>query len=124
MILDTGFLIAVDRGERAAQEFLTAALAHETPLTTSHPVVAQVWRDGARQARLARFLQSVIVVAFDDGPEVGNLLARSGTTDVVDAHLVVVAVRRSEPILTGDVHDLESLIAALPERRPNLLIWP
>ena len=124
MILDTGFLIAVDRGERAAQEFLTAALAHETPLTTSHPVVAQVWRDGARQARLARFLQSVIVVAFDDGPEVGNLLARSGTSDVVDAHLVVVAVRRSEPILTGDVHDLESLIAALPERRPNLLIWP
>ncbi len=124
MILDTGFLIAVDRGERAAQEFLTAALAHETPLTTSHPVVAQVWRDGARQARLARFLQSVIVVAFDDGPEVGNLLARSGPSDVVDAHLVVVAVRRSEPILTGDVHDLESLIAALPERRPNLLIWP
>ncbi len=124
MILDTGFLIAVDRGERAAQEFLTAALAHETPLTTSHAVVAQVWRDGARQARLARFLQSVIVVAFDDGPEVGNLLARSGTSDVVDAHLVVVAVRRSEPILTGDVHDLESLIAALPERRPNLLIWP
>lgn len=124
MILDAGFLISVDRGERAAQEFLTAALAHETPLTTTHPVVAQVWRDGARQARLVRFLQSVVVVAFDDGPEVGNLLTRSGTTDVVDAHLVVVAVRRSEPILTGDVHDLESLIAALPERRPNLLIWP
>ncbi len=124
MILDAGFLISVDRGESAAQEFLTAALAHETPLTTTHPVVAQVWRDGARQARLVRFLQSVIVVAFDDGPEVGNLLARSGTSDVVDAHLVVVAVRRSEPILTGDVHDLESLIAALPERRPNLLIWP
>ncbi|HUF99540.1 MAG TPA: hypothetical protein VMM60_15525, partial [Ilumatobacter sp.] len=77
-----------------------------------------------RQARLARFLQSVVVVAFDDGLEVGNLLARSGTSDVVDAHLVVVAVRRSEPILTGDVHDLESLTAALPERRPAVLTWP
>ena len=124
MILDAGFLISVDRGERAAQEFLTAALVHETPLTTTHPVVAQVWRDGVRQARLARFLQSVVVVAFDDGPEVGNLLARSGTSDVVDAHLVVVAVRRSEPILTGDMHDLESLAAALRDRRPNLLSWP
>lgn len=124
MILDAGFLISVDRGERVAQEFLTAALVHETPLTTTHPVVAQVWRDGARQARLARFLQSVVVVAFDDGPEVGNLLARSGTSDVVDAHLVVMAVRRSEPILTDDVHDLESLTAALRERRPHLLSWP
>jgi hypothetical protein len=124
LILDAGFLISVDRGERAAQEFLTAALVHETPLTTTHPVVAQVWRDGVRQARLARFLQSVVVVPLDDGPEVGNLLARSGTSDVVDAHLVVMAVRRSEPILTGDMNDFESLAAALRERRPNLLIWP
>jgi predicted nucleic acid-binding protein len=124
LILDAGFLISVDRGERAAREFLTAALRHETPLTTTHPVVAQVWRDGARQARLARFLQSVVVVALDDGPEVGNLLARSGTSDIVDAHLVVVAVRRSEPILTGDVHDLTSLTTALSQHRPNVLSWP
>jgi predicted nucleic acid-binding protein len=124
LILDAGFLISVDRGERAAQEFLTAALIHETPLTTTHPVVAQVWRDGARQTRLARFLRSVVVVAFDDGPEVGTLLARSGSSDVVDAHLVAVAVRRSEAILTGDVHDLESLTAALPEHRPHLFSWP
>jgi hypothetical protein len=123
LILDARFLSSVDRGERAAQEFLTAALIHETPLTTTHPVVAQVWRDGARQTRLARFLQSVTVLALDDGPEVGSLLARSGTGDVVDAHLVVVAVRRSEAILTGDVHDLESLTAALPEHRPRLLDW-
>jgi hypothetical protein len=124
LILDAGFLISVDRGERAAQEFLTAALIHETPLTTTHPVVAQVWRDGARQARLARFLQSVVVIEFDDGPEVGNLLARSDTRDAVDAHLVVVAVRRSEPILTGDVHDLEALVTALSERQPRLFSWP
>lgn len=124
MILDAGFLISVDRGERAAQEFLTAALVHQTPLTTTHPVVAQVWRDGRRQARLARFLQSVVVVAFDDGPEVGSLLALSGTSDVVDAHLAMVAVRRSEPVLTSDVHDLESLTAALGRRRPKLLSWP
>lgn len=124
MILDAGFLISVDRGERAAQEFLTAALAHETPLTTTHPVVAQVRRDGGRQARLTRFLRSVVVIALDDGAEVGNLLARSATSDVVDAHLVVEAVRRSEPILTGDMHDLERLTAALGDRRPDLLSWP
>ncbi len=124
LILDAGFLISVDRGERAAQEFLTGALIHRTPLTTTHPVVAQVWRNGPRQARLARFLQSVVIVAFDDGPEVGNLLAHSGTGDVVDAHLVVVAARRSEPILTGDLSDLAMLVAALHQRRPKLYSWP
>ena len=66
----------------------------------------------------------MVVLAFDDGPEVGSLLARSGTSDVVDAHLVVVAARRSEAILTGDVHDLESLTAALPDHRPRLFSWP
>ncbi len=124
LILDAGFLVSVDRGERNAQAFLTAALVHDTPLTTTHPVVAQVWRNGSRQARLARFLQSVVIVALEDGPEIGHLLARSGTSDVVDAHLVVVAVRRSEPVLTGDADDLELLVAALPDRRPNVLRWP
>jgi len=124
LILDAGFLVSVDRGERSAQEFLTAALVHETPLTTTHPVVAQVWRNGTRQARLARFLQSVVIVALDSGPEVGKLLARSGTSDVVDAHLVVVAVQRSEPVLTGDVDDLKLLVDALPDRRPPVLPWP
>jgi hypothetical protein len=124
LILDAGFLISVDRGERKAQAFLAAALLHETPLTTTHPVVAQVWRDGARQVRLAQLLQSVVIVSFDDGPEVGRLLDRSGSSDVVDAHLVVVAVRRSEPILTGDMNDLESIASALPEWRPNVLNWP
>ena len=124
LILDAGFLVSVDRGERSAQEFLTAALVHETPLTTTHPVVAQVWRNGTRQARLARFLQSVVIVALDNGPEVGKLLARSGTSDVVDAHLVVVAVQRSEPVLTGDVDDLKLLVDALPDRRPPVLPWP
>lgn len=102
MILDAGFLVTVDRGERAAEEFLVAALAHRTPLTT-HPVVAQVWHDGARQARLARFLQSVVVVTFNDGYEASSLLARSGTSDMIGAHLVV---------------------GSLAERRPTLFGWP
>jgi len=123
LLLDAGFLISVDRGEGPARVFLTAALRHDTRLATTHPVVAQVWRDGSRQVRLARFLHSVVIHPFDDGPRVGNLLARSGTIDVVDAHLVTVAARLSEPILTGDVDDLEALSAAL-DVAPSILAWP
>jgi hypothetical protein len=124
LILDAGFLISVDRGERAAQEFLTATLRRGTPLSTSHPVVAQVWRSSARQSRLARFLDSVVVHPFDDGVAVGTILARSRTTDVVDAHLVAVALRLAQPILTGDFVDLDALAASLPDHRPRILRWP
>jgi predicted nucleic acid-binding protein len=124
VILDTGFLISVDRGERAAQVFLSAALRNETPLATTHPVVAQVWRNGARQARLSTLLSSMVVYPLDDGAIVGNILARSNTADVVDAHLVDVAVRLGEPILTDDVKDIEALSASMPEPRPAVFPWP
>lgn len=124
MILDAGFLISIDRGERSAQEFLTATLRRHTALTTTHPVVAQVWRNGARQSRLARFLDTIVVHPLDDGVAVGSILARSRTSDVVDAHLVALAVRLAHPILTGDSADLETLVASLPNHRPRVLRWP
>jgi hypothetical protein len=124
VILDAGFLVSVDRGERPAQEFLTAALRRATPLDTTHPVVAPVWRHGARQARLARLLGAIAVHPFDDRQAIGTILARSNTTDVVDAHLVSIALRLSEPILTTDVDDLNLLVASLPDRRPRVLRWP
>jgi predicted nucleic acid-binding protein len=124
VILDAGFLVSVDRGERAAQEFLHAALQRETPLNTTEPVVAQVWRNGSRQARLARFLTTITIHSFTDGRAVGAILARSGTSDVIDAHLVAVAVEYGEPILTGDVTDIEQLVAVLTDARPRIHRWP
>jgi hypothetical protein len=124
VILDAGFLVSVDRGERSAQEFLHAALQRSTPLNTTQPVVAQVWRNGSRQARLARFLTTIIIHPLTDGRAVGAILARSGTSDVIDAHLVAVAVGLAEPILTGDVSDLKELIDSLPRARPRIHHWP
>ena len=124
MILDAGFLISVDRNERAAQVFLTAAQRHNTSLHTTDPVLAQVWRNGARQARLAKFVAAIAVHPFDDGREVGELLARSRTSDVVDAQLVILALRISESILTGDTEDLTAITSALPTNRPTIYGWP
>ena len=79
MILDAGFLISLDSGEDPARSFLATAVRSQTPLHTTHPIVAQVWRGGARQARLAAFVQTLTVHSFDDGVSVGRLLALSGT---------------------------------------------
>jgi hypothetical protein len=124
LILDAGFLVSVDRAERAAQEFLTAALKRATPLNTTHPVVAQVWRNDVRQVRLTRLLDGIAVHPFDDGQAVGAILARSNTADVDDAHLVSIALRLSEPILTSDVGDLDALVASLPDHQPRVIRWP
>lgn len=124
MILDAGVLVSVDRGEPAAREFLTAAVRAGVDLHTSHPVVAQVWRSSRTQVRLARCLSACTVHPFDDGRVVGSLLGRSGTTDVVDAHLVALAARLGDDILTGDADDLTAVAAVLGEHRPRVHAWP
>ncbi|MDE0162755.1 MAG: PIN domain-containing protein [Acidimicrobiaceae bacterium] len=125
MILDAGVLVAVDRGEQAAQSFLAAALEESTVLHTSAPVVAQVWRDGSRQARLARFLGAVEVhdFTFVDARVVGGMLLRSGTSDVVDAHIVALAVRLRDSIVTADAADFLSLTSHLGIDAPRVHHW-
>jgi hypothetical protein len=124
VILDAGFLVSVDRDEHAAKVFLAAAARQATPLRTSQAVVGQVWRNGSRQARLARFLHAVEIHSVDDGRSIGVLLASSRTADVVDAHLVLLGAAYNEPILTGDVDDLNTLVASLERYRPTIYSWP
>ncbi len=124
MILDAGCLISIDRSERAARAFLHAASRSETALHTTHPVVAQVWRNGSRQARLAAFLETITIHPLDDGRPVGQLLAQTQTSDVVDAHVVITAVRLGHDILTGDPDDLTMLSAVLGPASPTVHTWP
>ena len=123
MILDAGFLIAVDRGEPLAIASIAAWEQRATTLATTEPVVAQVWRGGS-QARLARLLNAAVVHPFRNGRRVGALLARSGTSDVVDAHLVDLAARLGFPVVTGDVDDLTRLADAIAATRISILPWP
>ena len=124
MILDAGFLISIDRSERSAHAFLAAASRSETALHTTHPVVAQVWRNGSHQARLAAFLKTITIHSLDDGRSVGKLLAQTETSDVVDAHVVITAVRLGQDILTGDPDDLTTLSAVLGPASPTVHAWP
>jgi predicted nucleic acid-binding protein len=112
VVYDAGYLIAAERGDRVAwAKHAQRLLRREIPHTTG-PVVAQVLRSGP-QVRLRRLLSGCAVVAFDanDAAEVGALLARSGGSDVVDAHVVTVAARHGAPLLTSDVKDIERLAA-------------
>ncbi len=112
MIIDAGPLI-VD-GERVNSRLwalIKRATERGDGLHTTHPVLAQVWRDPTRQANLARAVRYLDVHPLDESVAVGRRLAESGTADVVDAHLAVVAQRLGTFILTGDPDDMALLDA-------------
>ncbi len=113
LVLDAGALLAWDRRDRAVAARLEAARRRGLDLRTTAIVLAQVWRDGARQANLARLLKGTEVVAVDErlGREAGALLARSGTDDPIDATVVIVAAP-GDRVLTSDPGDIRPLADA------------
>ena len=110
--LDTGALIALERKDERMKALLARVLAHpETVVHIPAGVVAQAFRDGSKQVRLARLLKEARVVGLDEdmARAVGVLLGLRGTDDVVDASVVVCARRYGQPVVTGDPEDLRRL---------------
>jgi hypothetical protein len=118
LTLDAGALIAVDRNDRTVVVLLARALEHELALAIPAGVVAQAWRNGRRQVRLARLLASpeVEVEVLDDtlARGAGQLCGVTGTADIVDASVVLCARRRKHKIVTSDPDDLRRLDARVP----------
>lgn len=110
LILDAGAFIAYDRRNAEVIALIESAQRKGIAIRTSTAVVAQVWRDGARQARLARLLNGTgqIELTKKVSWSIGILLASSGTSDVVDATLIDFALNGDE-ILTSDPLDLVHL---------------
>lgn len=117
LTLDSGALIAFERGDRQVVALLARCLAHEGSLVVPAGVVAQAWRDGRRQARVARLLgaSQVEVEPLDDerARQAGQLCGVRGTTDVIDASVVLCAKRRAHSVLTSDPDDPSRLDPAL-----------
>jgi hypothetical protein len=114
LILDKGALMALERNDPAMWErFKVARRGGVNPISHGG-VVGQAWRGGGpRQARLATALKGLDVLPLDErlGRAAGELLAGTGTCDVVDAALVLLAEDGDE-IVTSDQSDL----AVLAER--------
>jgi predicted nucleic acid-binding protein len=113
VVYDTSALVAADRGERRAwAEHRVRLEAGIVPRVPS-PVVAQASRS-PKQAGLRRFLRGCEVVAFDDAAAhaAGSLLGKTRTKDVVDASVVVLALRYGADVVSDDAHDIRRLLAA------------
>ena len=109
VVLDAGALIAIERTDRRIVRLLELADQVHVP----GAVVAQVWRNPARQVRLVRVLATEeVTIAPLDGVEaraVGQLCGASGTADVVDASVVLLARRLDGVAVTSDSDDLRRI---------------
>lgn len=111
--LDTGALIAIERADRKMQALLDEAHAAGLPIDIPAGPLAQAWRSGPRQARLARTLHlaNVTVLALDEpnAKAAGILCGQRGTRDPIDASVVLNARRRDQAVITSDPADLRHL---------------
>ena len=110
-VLDAGALVAVDRRDRAIGAQLRVLQQQRIPVRVSAAAVGQAWRNGRRQAGLARVLAGAGIEALleGDGKRIGELLATAGTADVVDAHVALMTAD-GDLQLTSDPADLGRLL--------------
>jgi hypothetical protein len=118
LVLDAGALIAIERGDRATGAVIEVARQERRLMVVPAGVVGQVWRGGSRQARLARLLDArglVVEALTDSGARaVGALCGAAGTTDVVDASVVLAARRHNATVISSDRADLRDLDPRIP----------
>lgn len=115
--LDADALIALDRNDRRVIAVIGRCTDRGMRVTIPAAALAQAMRNPAKQVRLSRLIrQPETQVASLDGPDataVGLQPGKTGTRDVVDAHVVVGARRADQAVFTSDPNDLRRLAPEL-----------
>jgi hypothetical protein len=119
LTFDAGALIALERGSQVVKRLLEKADGEHWPVAIPAGALAQVWRDGTKQAVLARFLRvgtgggrgapTVEPMHAQIARRAGELCAAAGTADVVDASVVLCALMHDHIVVTSDPADLRRL---------------
>jgi len=114
---DTGALIAAEQGDESVWQMHRRAVDSGKPPTVPAGVLAQAWRGGP-QALLSRLLGACRVEGLDEerARSAGVACALAGTSDIVDASVVVSAGARGDTVVTSDHDDLARLSEALGAR--------
>lgn len=124
VVYDSGALIAADRNDRRFHLLHARALASGRPAVVPTPVLTQVWRDGAKQARVSTVLRGCALEPVEErlAKQAGVLLGRAGTADAVDAIVVATALAWRAVVVTSDPADMQQLIdAARSQARPAVI---
>jgi rRNA-processing protein FCF1 len=121
VVLDAGALIAFERSDARMRALFREALRIRTRLVIPAGVLGQVLRDRSRQVTLGALLSgsTTEVPALDRilAEAAGILCGRTSTSDVIDASVVLIALRESAVVVTSDPADLRRLEPTLKIER-------
>lgn len=118
VMLDTGALIALERGQQAMRKVHRLAMEHGFQIVASTPVIAEWWREGRREKERLQILRTLVLEPPDSyvarlaGVAIGAVAA-----GVVDAIVMASASIRGDTVYTSDIPDLERLSRVFPSVR-------
>lgn len=123
LTFDTGALLGIERNTGRMRSLVELIHTEAIPVVIPANVLAQAWRDGSRQARMAHLLHDdlvdIVPLTAARARAVGVLCGRAGTTDVVDASVVLCAREYGyRTVVTSDPVDLARLDPTLTLREP------
>ncbi len=110
-VYDAGALLAFDSNDRRMWLRHKLALDDGRDIRVPAVVLGRAWRDGRRQVQLARALAGCRAdpVGLETSKSDGVLCGRSGTADVVDATVAVMAAALRAIVWTSDPEDIRTL---------------
>jgi predicted nucleic acid-binding protein len=115
VMLDTGALIALERGDQRMRKIHRLAIAHGYSMAAITPVIAEWWRRGKREKQRAQLLRTLVIEPPDLRVAVlaGEALGLVEAT-LVDALVMAAASLRSDTVYTSDLGDLTRLLDVFP----------
>ncbi len=117
VVLDAGALIALERRDTRMLALAADLVAMKVAAHLPAGVLAQVWRGSPRQHAVMKLVRTgalrVEPLSEEIAVRIGLLLAASGTSDVVDAHVALLGRKLHATVVTSDPHDLHTLDPAL-----------
>jgi len=114
---DTGALAAAEANRRDLWALHARALGRGLRPVIPAGVLGQAWRGGP-QTPLSRLLRGCRIEDLNEerSRAAGATCARAGTSDVIDASVVVGATTRGDLVVTSDPDDMLALARALRRR--------
>jgi len=110
--MDSGAIIALSRGDRTAIALLRYFRAHGAYFIVPAPVLTETLRGGKTDAAVYRIVNAMQIATLDKtaARDAGARLGATGSTSVIDAMIVAVAVQAgATDILTSDPTDISKL---------------
>jgi len=117
-VFDAGAFIALERRAPLLLGLLDETLRGTVEVVLPRTVIAQVWRDGPRQANVARLIgvgqkwNSPVIIdelTAKRAKEIGITIGKTSHADIVDVHVALAAAERGHAVLTSDDADIAAI---------------